>query len=70
MHEINLKYYNSKLNIGFNSIRDGVMDCNTNSWLKAKEHKGRLVYGNQRIPYSKIKKGIDKRNKKIFICPF
>jgi hypothetical protein len=70
MHEINLKYYNSKLNIGFNSIREGVLDCNTNTWLKARVHKGRLVYGNQRIPYTRIKKGLDIRNKKIFICPF
>ncbi len=70
MHTINLKYYNSTQNIGFNSIREGVLDCNTNTWLKAKVHKGRLVYGNQRIPYSKIKKGIDQKNKKIIICPF
>lgn len=70
MHEINLKYYNSTLNIGFNSIRKGVYDCNTNTWMKAKAHKGRLVYGNQRIPYKRIKQGIDGRNKKVIICPF
>lgn len=70
MHEINLKYYNSSLQIGFNSIRDGVYDCKNERWLTAREHKGRLVYGNERIPYNHIKKGIDTKNKTVIICPF
>ena len=70
MNEIKLKYYNSTLKIGFNSIRDGVYDCKNKIWLSAREHKGRLVYGNQRIPYTRIKKAIDEINKKVVICPF
>ena len=70
MQIINLKYYNSTLQIGFDSIRDGVYDCKNEVWLTAREHKGRLVYGNQRMPYTKIKKGINEINKKVIICPF
>ena len=70
MHIINLKYYNSTLKIGFNFIRDGVYDFDNEVWLKAKVHKGRLVYGNKRIPYSRIKQGIDTKNKKVVACPF
>ena len=70
MNKIKLKYYNSTLQIGFNSIRNGVYDCKNNTWLSAREHKGRLVYVNQRIPYTRIKKGIDTKNKKVVICPF
>ena len=70
MHEINFKYYNSTLQIGFNSIRDGVYDCKNKVWLPASVHSGRLVYGNQRIPYTRIKKGIDTKDKKVIICPF
>lgn len=65
-----LKYYNSTLKIGFNRWRE-VYDCNSEQWLKAKAHKGRLVYGNQRIPYTKIKSGIDIRNFEVNqYCPF
>lgn len=59
--EIKLKYYNSGLRIGFNTWKE-VYDVNTEVWLSAKEHKGRLVYGSKRIPYTRIKSGIDKRN--------
>lgn len=66
-----LRYYNSNLQIGFNSIREEVYHLPSEKWLKAKVHKGRLVYGNERIPYTKIKKGIDQRNKIIKeYCPF
>ena len=70
MNIIKLKYYNSSLQIGFNSIRDGVYDCKNKVWLSARVHKGRLVYGNNRIPYTRIKKGIDESNKKVIVCPF
>lgn len=52
--KINLKYYNSTLKIGLNNWRE-VYVCSLEQWLKSKVHKGRLVYGNQRIPYTKIK---------------
>lgn len=69
--KIKLKYYNSALKIGFNNLRESVYDVANATWLNASVHKGRLVYGNKRIPYAKIKHGIDKRN---FIipehCPF
>lgn len=58
--EIKLKYYNSKLSIGFNNLLKEVYDCNKKQWLPAKYHLGRLVYGSKRLPYSKIKQGIDK----------
>ena len=65
-----LKYYNSILKIGLNNWRE-VYDCNADKWLKAKVHNGRLVYGNSRIPYKKIKSGIDKINFEIKeFCPF
>lgn len=65
-----LKYYNSTLKIGFNNWRE-VYDCKTEQWLKSSVHKGRLVYGNNRIPYTKIKAGIDKRNFEVKqYCPF
>mgnify|MGYP007050446720 CR=1 FL=1 len=68
---MNLKYYNSTLKIGFNYIRDGVYCCNTNSWLKPKVHAGRLVFGNKRIPYTEIKKKIDKKDYKVEVeLPF
>lgn len=59
--EIKLKYYNSSMQIGLNDWRQ-VYDCKTQTWLSAKEHKGRLVFGNNRIPYTKIKSGIDTKN--------
>lgn len=59
--QIKLKYYNSTLKIGFNTWKE-IYDCNAESWLPAKEHKGRVVYGNNRLTYAKIKSGIDKRN--------
>ncbi len=59
--EIRLKYYNSTLKIGLNSWRK-IYDCNTGLWVDAAEHKGRLVYGNKRIPYKRIKAGIDQRD--------
>jgi hypothetical protein len=65
-----VKYYNSTMKIGFNNWRE-VYDCNNEIWLKPSVHKGRLVYGRNRIPYTKIKKGIDKSNYNIEIyCPF
>mgnify|MGYP007100042087 CR=1 FL=1 len=60
--EIKLKYYNSTLGVGFNNIIDGVYCANTNQWLAAKCHLGRLVFGTKRIPYKKIKEGIDKKD--------
>lgn len=57
IEEIKLKYFNSKLNIGFNDW-NRIYDCNKHIWLESKEHKGRLVYGNNRIPYTKIKYNI------------
>lgn len=71
MLEIKLKYYNSTLKIGFNDLRKEVYDCNKKEWLPAKYHLGRLVYGNERIPFKRIRKGVDSNN---FIaqdyCPF
>lgn len=59
--EIKLKYYNSSLQIGLDDWRQ-VYDVANGVWLQAKEHRGRLVYGNRRIPYLRIKAGIDKQN--------
>ena len=59
INEVRLKYYNSELKIGFNNLREAVFNLETKQWLQAKEHKGRLVYGNQRIPYNRIKEGLD-----------
>jgi hypothetical protein len=71
MLEIKLKYYNSVLCIGFNNPRESVYDFNEKVWLPAKEHLGRLVYGNKRIPYKKIKNGIDTYNFLVQnYCPF
>ena len=68
--EIKLKYYNSTLKIGFNNWQQ-IYDCAANCWIKATEHKGRLVYGSNRIPYSKIKKGIDTKDYVVQqFCPF
>lgn len=68
--EIKLKYYNSNLGIGFNTWKE-VYNNKSEAWLTAKEHNGRIVYGNDRIPYTKIKLGIDIKD---FIakedCPF
>lgn len=69
--EIKLKYYNSKEKIGFNNLRESVYDVSNKVWLPAKEHKGRLVYGNKRIPYKRIKSGIDSRDYIVQdFCPF
>ena len=68
--EISINYYNSSLNIGLNDWKK-VYDFNTQSWLSSKYHLGRLVYGNQRLSYTKVKTGLVK--KKIIIkeyCPF
>jgi hypothetical protein len=68
--EIKLKYYNSTLQMGFNNWRQ-VYDCTNQKWVKASEHNGRVVYGNKRIPYSKIKKGIDIKDYVVQeYCPF
>lgn len=68
--EIKLKYYNSTLKIGFNSWKK-IYDVENNVWIEAKEHSGRVVYGNNRLPYSKIKNGIDCFNLVVQqFCPF
>ena len=68
--EIKLKYYNSTAKIGFNTWRE-IYDCKDQRWIKADYHLGRIVYGKERISYTKIKSGIDVNN---FIaqqyCPF
>lgn len=61
IQEIKLKYYNSTLRIGFNTWKE-VYDVKNETWLEAKEHLGRIVYGKDRIPYKRIKKGLDKRD--------
>lgn len=69
--EIRLKYYNSSLKIGFNNMRESVYDCNKKEWLTAKYHLGRIVYGKERLPYNRIKKGIDKSGVVVQeYCPF
>lgn len=60
--EIKLKYYNSAEKMGFNNPREAAYDCVNKVWLPAKEHRGRLVYGNNRIPYKRIASNIDHRN--------
>ena len=68
--EIKLKYYNSNLRVGFNDIKQ-VYDCNKKEWLKAYVHKGRLVYGKNYLPYTRIKSGVDQQNKIVQeYCPF
>jgi len=52
--EIKLKYYNSSLMIGFNSIREGVFDCKNDVWLKPAEHKGRFALSKE-TNFSSIK---------------
>lgn len=70
IQEIKLKYYNSRLRIGFNDLRR-VYSTIEDRWLTARVHAGRLVYGNKYIPYSKIKKGIDRVNYSVpDYCPF
>ena len=59
--EIRLKHYNSNLKIGLNDWKE-VYDNNNGKWLPAKEHCGRLVYGNNRISYFLIKEGLDKKD--------
>jgi len=69
--EIVLNYYNEKEKIGFNNLREAAYDVLSEKWLPAKEHLGRLVYGNSRIPYKKIVSGISHRNFKVQeYCPF
>lgn len=64
-----VKHYNSTLKIGFNSWQevyssDGVL-------IKPKEHFGRLVYTNKRIPLKRIVAGVDQHNFEIrFDYPF
>jgi hypothetical protein len=71
LFEIKLKYYNSTLKIGFNNLREAVYDVSTDTWLSARVHQGRLVYGDKRIPFAKIRSGIDKRNYVVQqYCPF
>jgi hypothetical protein len=60
--EIKLKHYNANLKIGFNSPREAAYDVTLGKWLPAKEHLGRLVYGNNRVPYKKIAENITHRN--------
>ena len=68
--EINLKYYNSTENVGFNTWRE-IYDCAQKKWIKADYHLGRIVYGAKRVPYSKIKSGIDVNNFQVQqYCPF
>lgn len=65
-----LKYYNSTLGIGFNNLNK-VYCSKSERWIRAKVHLGRLVYGNSRIPYLRIKAGIDRTNFQIKEdCPF
>lgn len=69
--EIILKYYNSHLKIGFNNAREAAYDVVTSKWLPAKEHLGRLVYGNKRVSYNTIVAGITHRNFIAqYYCPF
>jgi hypothetical protein len=37
-----------------------IYDVKNECWIESKVHAGRLVYGKQRIPYSRITRGIDK----------
>lgn len=68
--EIKLKYFNSKLQIGFNFPTE-IYDVKNECWLKSKVHAGRLVYGKERIPYSRIASGIDCKEKIVQeFCPF
>ena len=69
--EIKLKYYNEYLKIGFNSPRDPAYDVSSGQWLQPNVHAGRLVYGKDRIPYSKITSNITHRNfVAVDYCPF
>ena len=60
--ELKLKFFNSKLQIGFN-FPSRIYDVKNECWIEGKVHVGRLVYGKQRIPYTRIASGIDFRNK-------
>ena len=60
--ELKLKFFNSKLQIGFN-FPSRIYDMKNECWIEGKVHPGRLVYGKQRIPYTRISSGIDLRNK-------
>lgn len=52
-------------------MRESVYDCNKKEWLTAKYHLGRIVYGKERLPYNRIKKGIDKSGVVVQeYCPF
>jgi hypothetical protein len=62
VQEIKLKYYNDDLKIGFNSPREAAYDVAAAQWLPANVHAGRLVYGNNRVPYKKIVSNITHRN--------
>lgn len=54
-------FKNGSLKIGFNTWKE-IYDCENKYLIKADYHLGRIVYGKKRLPYIRIKKGIDSRN--------
>ena len=61
IQEIKLKFYNNYLGFGYNDFRK-VYSSKDNIWIEMKVHAGRLVYGTDRKPFSKLREGITHKN--------
>lgn len=61
IQEVKVKFYNKELGVGYDDFRK-VFSEKTNTWYKVKVHAGRLVYGRDRNPFSKLRTGITDRN--------
>ena len=59
IQEIKIKYYNSTLKVGYNDFRKVYFE---DKWHDVKVHAGRLVYGTNRKPFSKLREGITHKN--------
>ena len=59
VQELKIKYYNATLKAGYNDFRKVYID---DTWVDVKVHAGRLVYGKQRKPFSKLRAGISHKN--------
>ena len=55
IQEIKVKFYNAQLKEGYNDFRKVFTE---DRWHDVKFHAGRLVYGKQRKPFSKLREGI------------
>jgi hypothetical protein len=65
-----VKFYSKELGIGYNDWRK-VFCEKSNTWFNTEYHLGRLVYGKNRKPFSKLRASVSNYDYIIReFCPF